>query len=303
VEKCKIPTGKPFFNCGSDLESRWAGVSFTNINNNEKGEIMRNINIKTVILSLAIMVFASVAAVAQRDNISTAQWTLTYAYGKQANNPAAFFEINIGRTRFMGNTGCNQMFGAVNVSGKRINFSNISMTKRMCKMMPGSIPESTFTRALDEAVRYSQDGNTLNLYNRRGRVILGFKILGKQDPIDEDDSNIGLENKKWMLESIGNSKKRVAIKDAFVVFDPSKSSAGGNSGCNVFGGSYTSANKALSITEIISTMRACIEDGRMDVEREFLNGLRSSNRHEVKNGRLFLYQNQKLLLTLRGENK
>ncbi len=264
---------------------------------------MRNINIKALIFSAAIMAFVSATAVAQRDNISTAKWTLTQAYGKPANNSAAFFEINIGRTRFMGHTGCNEMFGAVNVNGKRINFSNIGMTKRMCKMMPGSIPESTFTRALGEAVRYVQNGSSLDLHNRRGRVILKFKIPGKQDPIDEGDLDTKLEDKKWILESIGNRKTLVALRDAFVVFDPSKKSAGGNSGCNVFGGSYSSADKKLAITDIISTMRACIEDGRMEVEREFLNGLRSANRHEIKNGRLFLYQKKKLLLTLRGENK
>lgn len=261
---------------------------------------MRNIKIKTAILSTIIMAFASVAAFAQRDNLSTAQWTLTQAYGKRAINTAAFFEINIGRTRFMGNTGCNQMFGAVAVNGKRIDFSNIGMTKRMCKMMPGSIPEATFTRALDEAVRYSQNGNTLNLYNRRGRVILKFKILVKQPPVE---ASTRLKDKKWMLESIGNRRTFAAIKDAFVVFDPSKGSAGGNSGCNVFGGSYISTNETLTVTEIIATMRACTEDGRMDLEREFLNGLKDASRYEIRDGRLFLYRNQKLLLTLRGENK
>ncbi|MEJ7849396.1 MAG: META domain-containing protein [Pyrinomonadaceae bacterium] len=267
------------------------------------GKIMTNNIIKTSILSAIIVVLASITAFAQRDNISTAKWTLTYAYGKQAVNSTAFFEINIGRSRFMGNSGCNQMFGAVVINGNRINFSNIGMTKRMCKMMPRSIPESTVTQALDEAVRYRQNRNLLKLYNRRGRIILEFKILGKQDPIDEDESAVRLEDKKWILESIGNRKTLVAIKDAFIVFDPSKGSAGGNSGCNVFGGSYTSANKMLAVTEIISTMRACIEDGRMMVEREFLDGLRRANRYEIKSGRLFLYQNQMLLLTLRGKNK
>lgn len=264
---------------------------------------MRTNRLKTVLLSAVIMSFAGIAVVAQRTDISTAKWTLTHAYGKQFVNSAAFFEIDIDRTKFVGNTGCNRMFGAVNINRNRIKFSNIGMTKRMCKMMPGSITESTFTKALDEAVRYRQNGNLLNLYNRRGRVILEFKIPGKQDPIDEDESGVGLEDKKWMLESIGNRKTLVAIKDAFVAFDSSKRSAGGNSGCNVFGGSYTSTNKTLAVTEIISTMRACTEGGRMETEREFLDGLRNANRYEIRDGRLFLYGGRKLLLTLRGENK
>jgi heat shock protein HslJ len=87
------------------------------------------------------------------------------------------------------------------------------------------------------------------------------------------------------------------------VFDKSKNGAGGNTGCNVFGGSYEADGKKIAITEIISTMRACVEDDRMSVERELLDGLRDSNRYEIKGGKLYLYAGQRLLLTLQGEDK
>ncbi len=83
------------------------------------------------------------------------------------------------------------------------------------------------------------------------------------------------------------------------MFNSKKKSAGGNAGCNVFGGDYTATNNTLKITEIISTMRACIEDDKMSVEREFLDGLRSANRYNIRNGKLFLYRGNVLLLTLR----
>ncbi len=87
------------------------------------------------------------------------------------------------------------------------------------------------------------------------------------------------------------------------MFDAAKRSAGGNSGCNVFGGEYTATNKTVKVTEIISTMRACIEDDKMNVEREFFDGLREANRYQIREGRLFLYRNNTILLTLRGEAK
>jgi heat shock protein HslJ len=87
------------------------------------------------------------------------------------------------------------------------------------------------------------------------------------------------------------------------VFDKNKGSAGGNSSCNVFGGSYTATGRTLKITEVISTMRACIEDDRMSIEREFLDGLRQANRYEIERGKLMLYRNQRLLLTFDGERK
>ena len=81
-----------------------------------------------------------------------------------------------------------------------------------------------------------------------------------------------------------------------------KHSAGGNSGCNSFGGSYkTDANK-ISITEIIQTFIAC-EDERGNVERGFLGVLPKANRFEIKAGKLNLYEGDRLLLTFDAQTK
>jgi heat shock protein HslJ len=50
-------------------------------------------------------------------------------------------------------------------------------------------------------------------------------------------------------------------------------------------------------------MRACIEDERMKIEREFLDGLENANRYEIQRDKLMLYQNNRLLLTFSGERK
>jgi len=50
-------------------------------------------------------------------------------------------------------------------------------------------------------------------------------------------------------------------------------------------------------------MRACIEDERMNVEREFLGGLQNANRFEIKNAKLNLFQNDNLLLTFDAQKK
>lgn len=118
-----------------------------------------------------------------------------------------------------------------------------------------------------------------------------------------DDSRIGLEDRKWVLQQIGNQVNVRALPEAFVNFDANKRSAGGNSSCNVFGGSYTAAGDRIRITDVVSTMRACIEDYRMTVERQFLDGLRDANRYEIRDGLLRLYRDRRLLLTLRGERK
>lgn len=48
----------------------------------------------------------------------------------------------------------------------------------------------------------------------------------------------------------------------------------GNSGCNLYGGSYTLEGEALHIhPDLISTMRACVDEGMMQQEHHFLQAL------------------------------
>ena len=257
---------------------------------------------KKLILIFAIVAAASLGVFAQSERIYSIQWTLTHANGKEVMNSSAYFEIDADQTKFTGNTGCNRMFGTISVTDNRIAFSNVGTTKMMCKLSAGSVPENVFLRALSKTFRYANTGNTLQFYDRRGRAVLRFKRLVKQAPEEPTTSNTKLDDRKWVLESIKNRKTFVAIKGMFVSFDPQKGSAGGNSGCNVFSGDYSATKSKLEITGIILTMRACTEGG-MDVEREFLDWLRDTDRYEIKDGRLFLYDGNKLLLTLRGEAK
>jgi len=62
-------------------------------------------------------------------------------------------------------------------------------------------------------------------------------------------------------------------------------------------------HRSISITEIISTMRACIEDERMDLERGFLDGLRAADRFVIQADKMSLYQRNELLLTFVGRKK
>ncbi len=82
---------------------------------------MKSTNIKQWVPSIAVIALASAGVLAQADRlISTQQWKLVQANGRAVTNSNAYFEVNIGRTRFMGDTGCNNMFGQVSVTGNRI---------------------------------------------------------------------------------------------------------------------------------------------------------------------------------------
>ena len=236
-----------------------------------------------------------ISAAAQDRELGGVRWDLGKVNNRVAHNSSAFIEIDITNGRFTGNGGCNQMFGSARINGSRIVFSNVGLTRRMCKLLPGAVPENNVVRALESAVRYQINGRVLTFYDRRGRAVLQFRRNVTRP------EKTGLADRKWMLETIGTRRTFVAVKDAFVVFDEQKRSAGGNSGCNVYGGSYSERNGSISITEIMSTMRACEEGDKMEVERSLLNGLRNANRYEIRDGRLRLYRGSNLLLTFRGE--
>lgn len=253
-------------------------------------------NFKIISFVIAILALTGLNAAAQNRGIEGVKWDLTRVNNRTVVNSSAFIEIdNTGR--FTGNGGCNQMFGNARINGSRIVLANVGLTKRMCKLMPGSVPENTVVRELENTVRYQINGRVLTFYDRRGRVSLQFRREVARP------ERMGLEDRKWMLETIGTRRSAIGVRDAFVNFDAQKRSAGGNTGCNVYGGSYTTRNAAISITEIMSTMRACEEGDRMEVERALLNGLRTANRYEIRENRLYLYRGNNLLLTFRGERK
>ena len=249
--------------------------------------------IRVLIFLTAVSLLMSLTASAQNNRKETVRWKPIEANGEKIVVTNAYIDITQGERRFTGNTGCNTMSGAITMGRSNITIRPAIMTRRACKLMAGSIAEDTFIEALKAAVRYSQRGSFLTLYNRRGRAVLKFQAV-------TDETSDELANTKWYLESISSRPRLTPAKDVFVQFNREKGSAGGNSGCNSFGGSYSTRGRSIAITEVISTMRACIEDRKMEVERELFDGLKKANRYTVSRGKLSLYQNSKLLLTFRS---
>ena len=246
------------------------------------------------------MAAAAVASFGQADRIGTRQWKLVEVDGMNVGiGSKAYLEIDQNRNRFTGHTGCNRMFGSLDVQGRRLDFSNIGTTRMACVEPRSRRVETAFVKALENADRFRERGNSLELFDRN-RLLMKLSGATKMPP---QDLAVELQDRKWVLDSIGGTSVGKLGRTAFVAFDDKKMGAGGNSSCNVFGGSYTSKGSVLRITDVVSTMRACVEDERMSIEREFLDGLRKTNRYEIAKDKLMLYRDKRLLLTLVGEKK
>ena len=111
-----------------------------------------------------------------------------------------------------------------------------------------------------------------------------------------DEQVTSLYNVKWQLVNLYDSgvKKAVEGKTAFIQFNRDKMSAGGNGGCNTFGGTLIVKGNTIGITEIISTQMYC--EGVQQTENLFFKTLPKVNRYIIKGKTLSLYRDNKLLL-------
>lgn len=96
----------------------------------------------------------------------------------------------------------------------------------------------------------------------------------------------------WRLEAIDGAA--VSAEKAFVRFDDAKKSAGGNGGCNSFGGSFERSGNQLKISQVFSTKMFC--EATQAIEDKFLNHLQNVTRYEIRGGRLYLYAGEKAVL-------
>ncbi len=100
---------------------------------------------------------------------------------------------------------------------------------------------------------------------------LEIKVVQVAQPVAP---SVNLRGTSWELTSltIGGVQTRVTTKPRpTLAFDGSRIS--GNSGCNGFGGSYTQNADRLQIGQVISTLRACVDDNLMKLEAMYFKTL------------------------------
>ena len=252
-------------------------------------------------LIVAVTGIFSLTTLGQVNRLDGEQWNLTHLNGQPVRNSKAFIEINIATKRLTGNAGCNRIFGSVTANRSAISFSGIGSTRMACADRDTMRLENEFIRTLERVTSYQTSGRMLKLLRGR-RLVAQFKSADRPD--DNDGPHSGrLDDKKWIVDEIKGAPIPKVRETAFISFDAEKKSAGGNTSCNGFGGSYTVNGSKLRIFDVIHTMRACIEDQRMNVEGGMLNGLQDTNRYEISGNKLYLYRGSQVLLEFHGERK
>ncbi len=131
-------------------------------------------------------------------------------------------------------------------------------------------------------------------YKYRLRKVLA-RVKSENPPTRTQPDFFGTHWKLTKIEgqAINNQK-------AFISFDETKNSAGGNGGCNVFGGNLEKNGNQIKISEVFSTKMYC-ENGS-DVENKFFANLDRVTSYEIKAGKLFLMRDETILLEFEAKN-
>lgn len=99
--------------------------------------------------------------------------------------------------------------------------------------------------------------------------------------------DVSLIGTGWVLETVGGAPAAAGVTSSLVLGEDG--SAGGNGGCNSYGGDVTIDGASLSFSQIASTLMACPEPA-MSQERALFDALGATARYEIDlDGRLSLF--------------
>lgn len=114
------------------------------------------------------------------------------------------------------------------------------------------------------------------------------------------NSSTPLYETKWLLKKIhtGSATEDVNTK-AFIRFDQSKGSAGGNGSCNSFGSNAAVNGSDVKFSNVFSTKMYC--EGVQQIENKFLGDLEKVTRYKIEGKTLKLYNGNDVLLEFDAE--
>lgn len=132
---------------------------------------------KTLLLGVCWVVLSLTSCNSSRNlvQLSDVKWVLESMDGKslqmKENDKEVFIEFNGTDKRASGMAGCNRFFGAYEMEGTKLNFSQMGSTRMACPEME---TETSFFQVLDRTDAYVIKEHQLS-FLQKGKVIAVFK--------------------------------------------------------------------------------------------------------------------------------
>lgn len=119
-------------------------------------------------------------------------------------------------------------------------------------------------------------------------LLIALMMLSQSCLADESKSanEITLENKKWIVEQIGQNKSPHL---GFIIFEDSR--LNGQSTCNLYDAVYNlKPNQAINIYRVSVGILQCKTANKMKIESQYIAELETAARYNIKDGKLILYK-------------
>lgn len=193
----------------------------------------------------------------------------------QGSQPTAIFQDG----SVSGTTGCNNYFGTFVTDGNNLTVSDMGSTMMACEE-PLMSQEADFLAALSRAATYAINGDTLEISDASGNVVLTFAVIEPS----------ALTGTTWVVTGYNNGNEAVVsvvIGTELTAIFGEDGSLSGSAGCNNMAGSYTTQDNTIQIGPIATTRMMCVEpEGVMEQEAQYTAALMSAATYSVRGDQL-----------------
>jgi heat shock protein HslJ len=220
-------------------------------------------------LAFMLMIAAVVPAFGQAaGDLMGTQWQLMSIAGDPLPDDITISLEFSEENRAGGTGGCNNYGASYAVDGESLSFSGAISTMMACA--EGIMAqEAAYFAALETAVSYTLNGDELTITTADGEQLVFNRA-------------ITLDGSAWQLASLGGE---TAVGELTLNFGDDNRIAG-SGGCNRFNSVYTVMGETISISEILSTRRACLDEASSAQEQAYFAALQAAASYTLSGDQL-----------------
>jgi heat shock protein HslJ len=177
--------------------------------------------------------------------------------------------------------GCNRYRGTFQVAADgTITPGPIASTKVACADANKTQWETRYFAALQTVSQYRVSGSQVQLLFDKGAGVLTFAPA----PVAGAGQPVALVGPEWRLVSYQGAPGQVSDVSAneITIRFGADGSVSGSGGCNGYGGTYTvGPNEALTLSQVIATLRACAGENTMAWEGRYFAALQTVSAYKL----------------------
>ena len=180
-----------------------------------------------------------------------------------------------------GRSGCNSFTGSYTEETNHIKIGPVASTRMMCADNNVMTQERIFLQALGSAVRWSVEGDLLDMHR-----------ADDQRALTATQAAAPTLAGTWNVKGFNNGRGGVVslLDNTQLTLSFENGRVSGRAGCNTYSGSYTTKGNQIKIGPLATTRMMCADNKVMTQEREFLKALESVVRWSVQGNELDMHR-------------